>query len=364
MAKKPAKRQKSDGGAARGKKRFNHGPKQETGSRKGRGRSDAAEIDDPEDLPMGKRTYSDVYVVGKTTKIDLVGEIGGKRRAEAVRDAEETLKSPRLFGSKEFINLYQKAHDAVSTDKDGEPATGPAKKKKSPRSDRSESPLPGRGKNANVGSEPGSRGKAVGLRIIGGRYRGIRLKYGGDHRVRPMKDRVRESVFNLMGTLARGRHVIDLFAGTGALAFEALSRGSSSAAMIEVHFPTARIIRENIGILRQKDPEVADSIELITTDVFFWGRNIVEQMKNGQENSRVLPRDVPWLVFCSPPYDFYVTRQKELLDLLTALRQLAPKDSAFVIESDERFDFDLLEADIPPKKRRSYPPAEVAVFTV
>jgi 16S rRNA (guanine966-N2)-methyltransferase len=58
----------------------------------------------------------------------------------------------------------------------------------------------------------------AGLRVIGGSYRGRRLHYTGDFRTRPMKDRLREAVFNLLGREVAGKHAIDLFAGTGALA--------------------------------------------------------------------------------------------------------------------------------------------------
>ena len=89
------------------------------------------------------------------------------------------------------------------------------------------------------------------LRIIGGSFRGRKLRYepfrAGDNRVtRPMKHRVREAIFNLVGTAAEGRHAIDLFAGTGALGLEALSRGAAHATFIEKHVPTARVIEENI----------------------------------------------------------------------------------------------------------------------
>ncbi len=60
------------------------------------------------------------------------------------------------------------------------------------------------------------------LRIIGGVHRGRKLEYSGDPRTRPMKDRVREAVFNLLGPDVAGKYVIDLFAGTGALGLEAL----------------------------------------------------------------------------------------------------------------------------------------------
>ena len=69
-----------------------------------------------------------------------------------------------------------------------------------------------------VGGQAGDT-PVVGLRIIGGSLRGRRLQYTGDLRTRPMKDRVRESVFNLIGPAVVGSHAIDLFAGTGAWAW-------------------------------------------------------------------------------------------------------------------------------------------------
>ncbi|MCF0234835.1 MAG: RsmD family RNA methyltransferase, partial [Thermoguttaceae bacterium] len=51
------------------------------------------------------------------------------------------------------------------------------------------------------------------MRVVGGKFRGTKLEYGGDRRVRPMKERVREAIFNLLGTSVAGRHVVDLFAG-------------------------------------------------------------------------------------------------------------------------------------------------------
>ena len=61
--------------------------------------------------------------------------------------------------------------------------------------------------------------KPVGLRIIAGRLRRRKLEYSGNLGVRPMRDRVRQAVFNILGTTVVGTHVLDLFAGTGALAW-------------------------------------------------------------------------------------------------------------------------------------------------
>src|SRR6185369_13778531 len=104
------------------------------------------------------------------------------------------------------------------------------------------SPYIGRMKSRHI-SGPGSGSgevPVVGLRIIGGKLRGRKLQYSGDLRTRPMKDRVREAVFNLLGPGVKGSHAIDLFAGTGALGLEAISRGAAQATLIERHLPTSR----------------------------------------------------------------------------------------------------------------------------
>src|SRR5262245_15225985 len=93
----------------------------------------------------------------------------------------------------------------------------------------------------------------AGLRIIGGSLRGRKLSYSGDLRTRPMKDRVREAVFNLLGTQVEASHAIDLFAGTGALGLEAISRGAARATFIERHLPTAKQIEENALALGIRD---------------------------------------------------------------------------------------------------------------
>jgi len=199
----------------------------------------------------------------------------------------------------------------------------------------------------NVGSEPGAK-EPLGLRIIGGKFRGSKLKYTGDNRVRPMKDRVREAVFNLIGPDIKGMYAIDLFGGTGAIAIEAISRGATAATIIEIHLPTAALLRKNLEAL-----DLLPICNLCKTDAFFWVKNEAEHP----------PKESPWIVFCSPPYDFYASRKMEMLEMLHRLVDLAPADSMFVIEADERFDLALLPRMPEPNRIRSYPPAVIAIFS-
>ena len=159
-----------------------------------------------------------------------------------------------------------------------------------------------------------------------------------------MKDRLREAVFNLIGDEIEGTHAIDLFAGTGALGLEALSRGAARATLIEQHYPTADIIRQNVLALG-----VQSQTEIVPGNVFIWIKRRGDLGK------------ASWLVFCSPPYDFYVSRLGEMLELLGGLIQAAPVKSIFVVEADERFDYALLR-DPKAWDVRSYPPAVIGVY--
>lgn len=181
-------------------------------------------------------------------------------------------------------------------------------------------------------------------RIVGGRLRGRKLHYSGDERTRPMKDRVREALFNLIGTDVRGCHAIDLFAGTGALGIEAISRGAARATFIEQHFPTANLIRRNLIELHVEEP-----CHVEPGNTFIWAKR------------KPSLGELPCVVFCSPPYAFYVEREAEMLELIGSLIQRAPAGSIFAVEADDRFDFNTLpHADA--WNIRIYPPAHVGIF--
>ena len=90
------------------------------------------------------------------------------------------------------------------------------------------------------------------MRIIAGEFRGRRLLVPKDKTIRPTTDRLRESIFNVLtsqlGTF-EGLQVADIFAGTGAFALESLSRGVSGAILVEKHFDSLILLRQNIARL-------------------------------------------------------------------------------------------------------------------
>lgn len=86
------------------------------------------------------------------------------------------------------------------------------------------------------------------VRIIGGKWRGRKLRVAAG--VRPTPDRVRETVFNWLAPTLPGARVLDLFAGTGALAFEALSRGAQTATLVESNRGAARLLERHRAMLQ------------------------------------------------------------------------------------------------------------------
>jgi 16S rRNA (guanine966-N2)-methyltransferase len=84
------------------------------------------------------------------------------------------------------------------------------------------------------------------LRIIGGRLKGRRLT-GVRGQIRPTADRVREAIFNILGAEVIDSLVLDLFAGTGALGIEALSRGARGAVFVEKHPSALQVLRRNLA---------------------------------------------------------------------------------------------------------------------
>jgi 16S rRNA (guanine966-N2)-methyltransferase len=87
------------------------------------------------------------------------------------------------------------------------------------------------------------------MRIIAGKYRSRLLKSLKGEALRPTSDRLRVTLFDVLGSAVEGSHFLDVFAGTGAVGIEALSRGATEAIFIEKHAPAAKLIRCNLDSL-------------------------------------------------------------------------------------------------------------------
>jgi len=137
------------------------------------------------------------------------------------------------------------------------------------------------------------------VRIIGGRWRSRVIRFPPAAQLRPTPDRVRETLFNWLGQRLDGLACLDLFAGSGALGFEALSRGARKVVMVESDRTVAAALRESAKLLE------ADGAEIVVGDaIAFLGRS-------GE------PFDV---VFLDPPFasDLAARAMERLLPRLNA----------------------------------------------
>ena len=91
------------------------------------------------------------------------------------------------------------------------------------------------------------------MRIIAGEAKGRKLYAPGGEDTRPTADRVRESVFGILGPRVCGARVLDLFGGTGALALEALSRGAARATIVDMSVKAISCIRRNAEAVLDED---------------------------------------------------------------------------------------------------------------
>jgi 16S rRNA (guanine966-N2)-methyltransferase len=121
------------------------------------------------------------------------------------------------------------------------------------------------------------------IRIIAGEFKGRRIKTPASDNVRPTADRVRESWFSILQGAIPGARVLDLFAGSGALGFEALSRGAVSVDFVEKHAASFAIIRDNAATLN-----VAGQVTIHRTDAM----RFAERLQPGAYD----------VAFADPPY--------------------------------------------------------------
>ena len=167
------------------------------------------------------------------------------------------------------------------------------------------------------------------MRIVAGRWGGRRLSAPRGEATRPTSDRVREALFSIVGDRVRDARVLDLFAGSGALGLEALSRGAAAATFVDSAGPAVAAVRANLEALgASADVHRSDALRFLRT---------------AAGNARHYD-----LVLLDPPYRLAERLGRELSEDLPAV--LAP--SALVIsESDRRAPLPL---DLPLTDERRY----------
>jgi len=107
------------------------------------------------------------------------------------------------------------------------------------------------------------------VRITGGEFGGRNLKVPKSDAIRPTQDRVREALFNILQCDIAGADFLDLFAGSGAVGLEALSRGAASVTFVESNRRHIAVLKENLALLRSPSPSTFAS-EIFVADVYKW----------------------------------------------------------------------------------------------
>jgi 16S rRNA (guanine966-N2)-methyltransferase len=153
------------------------------------------------------------------------------------------------------------------------------------------------------------------MRVIAGTARGRSILGPKTQDIRPTSDRVRETIFNVLGQWIEGQ-VLDLYSGTGALAIEALSRGAQRAVLVDSGREAQRLIEKNLEALG-----FASRAELLALPV---DRAIDTLERRGDSFA---------LIFADPPYGLHAA--SGLLDRLADSKLLAP-GATLLIESDKR----------------------------
>jgi 16S rRNA (guanine(966)-N(2))-methyltransferase RsmD len=164
------------------------------------------------------------------------------------------------------------------------------------------------------------------MRVIAGTYRSRVLKSLRGLALRPTSDKLRETLFNVLGSKATGSRFIDLFAGTGAIGIEALSRGAAKVVFVENHPPAAALIRKNLESL-----DIRSGATVLAVDALRGLEKLASRQKSDSAGYD--------FVFLDPPYAA-AKDYARVLEFLGSANLLAP---CGIVIAEHRRSFDLLE---------------------
>jgi 16S rRNA (guanine966-N2)-methyltransferase len=150
------------------------------------------------------------------------------------------------------------------------------------------------------------------MRVIAGRYRSRQLKGPGKLHLRPTSDRLRETLFNVLGPSVVESLFVDVYAGTGAIGIEALSRGAREVVLIESNAATARVARQNLTLL-----DVHSGAEVIQADATRGLQKLSERHSMAD------------FIFLDPPYA-ETAEHLRVLEYLDATHLIAPQGLVIV----------------------------------
>src|SRR3954464_9484296 len=157
------------------------------------------------------------------------------------------------------------------------------------------------------------------MRVIAGKYRSRKLDAPAGNAIRPTSDRLRETLFNVLAPQIADSVFLDLYAGTGAVGIEAISRGARQVYFVESEKKAARVIRDNL-----KSLDIEDGFEVLE--------------REAAQAVRLLDSQVVMCDFCyvDPPYESHGAYE-QILGFLSQSRLLNP-ESIVIAEHEKHFD--------------------------
>jgi 16S rRNA (guanine966-N2)-methyltransferase len=197
--------------------------------------------------------------------------------------------------------------------------------------------------HGSQGRQAGKKSVQMGaVRIIGGDWRGRKLPVLDAQGLRPTSDRVRETLFNWLQFDVAGAHCLDVFAGSGGLGFEALSRGAAAVTFLELSKSNAEQLKQNVATLLAKNAEVVQADSLV------WLEQPARQ-----------PFDV---VFLDPP--FHQGLMQPAVDKLFAGQYLKNDQAWLYLEQEKALDWPTLPDGWVCHREKTTPEVRYGLFCI
>lgn len=173
------------------------------------------------------------------------------------------------------------------------------------------------------------------MRIITGKARGKKLSAPEGLSTRPTSDRAKEAVFSVLQFSIAGRHVLDLFAGSGQMALEALSRGAASAVAVDISDEAIAVIRKNAAA-----SGLEDGLTAVKSDALKW---IERRKETGGEGFDIVFADPPYRACLLPPALSALARSGLLNPGATVVCESAAPEDVFGEDEKLRSEFDTVK---------------------
>lgn len=180
------------------------------------------------------------------------------------------------------------------------------------------------------------------MRIVAGEYGGRHLKTVPGMKTRPTTDKVKEAMFNIIGPYLDGGQVLDLFAGSGGLSIEAVSRGADHATLVDRQYQAIKTIHENLSVTKEED-----KFTVLKGDAYKMLNKLAKQEQSFD------------YVFLDPPY-----KKQQILELMEQLKQLGllNAEALIICETDQVADLPEELADFELIKKADYGITELTFY--